>query len=159
MDFKKKNTSGMSESLAWVSSKLLKVTDAEARSQQLLHLIMIRLIYDVDLNMSFKFIIVINDDVLDDHDHDHYTIMMMTRMMISMIPSAAIKPGSVTAHVPKRKNGDNVVQIVSVNREASVKRKRYHLCIFEKGLFKIIISHNFHLPLTQCSPWRADCTH
>ena len=107
----------MSESLAWVSSKLLKVTDADARSQQLLHLIMIRLIYDVDLNMSFKFIIMINDDVLDDHDHDHYTIMMMTRMMISMIPSAAIKPGSVAAHVPKRKNGDNVVQIVSIKKE------------------------------------------
>merc|ERR1712088_953796 len=30
-------TSGMLESLAWVSSKLLNVTEAEARSQQLLH--------------------------------------------------------------------------------------------------------------------------
>ena len=36
-----KNTSGMFESLAWVSSKLLKVTDADARSQQLLHLVII----------------------------------------------------------------------------------------------------------------------
>ena len=144
LDFKKKNTSGMSESLAWVSSKLLKVTDADARSQQLLHLIMIRLIYDVDLNMSFKFIIMINDDVLDDHDHDHYKIMMMTRMMISMIPSAAIKPGSVAAHVPKRKNGHNVVQIVSVKREASVK---CIICVFLKKVFsksslaKISICH------------------
>ena len=41
---KKKITSGMSESLAWVSSKLLKVTDVEARSQQLLHLIMMIII-------------------------------------------------------------------------------------------------------------------
>ena len=40
MKLKTKKTSGMFESLAWVSSKLLKVTDAEARSQQLLHLIM-----------------------------------------------------------------------------------------------------------------------
>ena len=31
----------MFESLAWVSSKLLKVTDADARSQQLLHLVII----------------------------------------------------------------------------------------------------------------------
>ena len=73
---------------------------------------------------------MINDDVLDDHDHDHYTIMMMTRMMISMIPSAAIKPGSVAAHVPKRKNGDNVVQIVSVNREASVKKRKVSFVYF-----------------------------
>ena len=42
----KTRTSGIFESLAWVSSKLLKVTDAEARSQQLLHL-------DLFLNLDF----------------------------------------------------------------------------------------------------------
>ena len=42
----KTRTSGIFESLAWVSSKLLKVTDAEARLQQLLHL-------DLFLNLDF----------------------------------------------------------------------------------------------------------
>ena len=44
--YAKTRTSGIFESLAWVSSKLLKVTDAEARSQQLLHL-------DLFLNLDF----------------------------------------------------------------------------------------------------------
>ena len=69
----------MFESLAWVSSKLLKVTEAEARSQQLLHLMMIMIILPNDVTMMM------------------IIMMTMITMMMIMYP---VHPSSQVASQP-----------------------------------------------------------
>ena len=58
----------------------------------------------------------LDDDHADDHDDDHDDDHNDDNYDHddTHVPSAAIKPLFITAHVPKRKYGHNVVQIVSV---------------------------------------------
>ena len=84
----------MFESLAWVSSKLLKVTEAEARSQQLLHL-----------------------SVVCSHPRSssHFFELLVTQGALNL-PSTAVKPSGITTHVPEGEHCNNVVQIVPASK-------------------------------------------
>ena len=83
----------MFESLAWVSSKLLKVTEAEARSQQLLHL-----------------------SVVCSHRPPTSSLELLVTEGALNLPSTAVKPSGITTHVPEGEHCHNVVQIVPASK-------------------------------------------
>ena len=96
-----KNTSGMFESLAWVSSKLLKVTDADARSQQLLHLViicdLIQLVMMTKMTAKVKIIMLTK---VRTKVTAKVKIIMLTKFKTIMMSIYPVQPSSQVASQP-----------------------------------------------------------